>query len=86
MQRPSSIFKKRIAARFDRASGSYESEACVQIEIAKRVANLIRSENGAESPKNQLWCDFGSGSGTLLEQLKENLPGNTQFVCLDLSF
>jgi len=74
--------KRRIAARFGRAVDAYETGAGVQIELVKRVADLVRGEIGA----GQLWCDVGSGSGMLLEYLRTAIPAKTRFVCLDLAF
>jgi len=72
--------KGRIAARFGRAVDSYEAGAGVQMEILRRAADLIGSGMGA----GELWCDAGSGSGTLPSILTP-LPDGTRFVCLDLS-
>jgi malonyl-CoA O-methyltransferase len=73
--------KKRIAARFGRAVDTYELSANVQMEIVKRIADLVKGEVG----EGELWCDLGSGSGALLEYLREP-PARTRFACLDLAF
>jgi len=73
--------KSKIAARFDRVAETYESDAAVQMEIVRRVAGRIKGGIGA----GQLWCDFGSGSGMLVERLQAMSEG-VRFVCLDLAF
>jgi malonyl-CoA O-methyltransferase len=73
--------KNRIAAHFSRAAETYESDAGVQMEIVRRVADRMRSD----IDEGQLWCDFGSGSGMLLEHLRA-VSGGVRFVCLDLAF
>ena len=73
--------KKRIAARFARAVDSYELGAEVQVEIVKRVADLMRDEVG----EGQIWGDLGSGTGMLAERLRAVSVG-ARFVCLDLAF
>jgi malonyl-CoA O-methyltransferase len=75
-----SIPKSRIAARFGRASEAYEACADVQMEIVKRLADIMRREVG----DGEQWCDFGSGSGMLLERLRI-MPARVRFICLDLS-
>ncbi|MDR0306160.1 MAG: methyltransferase domain-containing protein [Chitinispirillales bacterium] len=78
MSQPS---KRRIASRFGRAAHSYDSDATVQREITELLAKLIKNDIGME----QLWCDIGSATGTLLSYLTP-LPDKTRFVCLDLAF
>jgi len=74
-------YKKRVAARFDRAAKSYDLGAAVQREITQRLANLIKDDISS----GQLWCDIGSATGALLEHLTP-LPDKTNFICLDIAF
>jgi len=74
-------YKKRVAVRFDRAAKSYDLAAIAQREIIQRLASLIKNDIGSE----QLWCDIGSATGALLEDLAP-LPDKTKFICLDIAF
>jgi len=74
-------YKKKVAVRFDRAAKFYDLGATVQLEIIRRLAKLIKNGIGS----GQLWCDVGSATGALLENLAP-LPQRTKFICFDIAF
>ncbi|MCL2689901.1 MAG: methyltransferase domain-containing protein [Chitinispirillia bacterium] len=75
------LYKKRIAARFDKSAKSYDLGAAVQLEIVQRLASIIKDDIGL----GQLWCDIGSATGALIDDLTP-LPDRTNFICLDIAF
>ena len=74
------IDRKQLRASFERASGSYESAARLQVSVAAELLErLVAFDFGPE-----VVLDLGCGTGRMSVELKERYP-RSQVIALDLS-
>jgi len=73
--------KLRIAAAFSRAADRYESQASIQLEVARRLAARIALWSLPLEPRV---LEIGAGTGFLSRLLLEHIPGG-RWLLTDLS-